>query len=134
MLDKIRRIFNYSHHIDARPAKIGDVNKVIEGVSKFKVYRALISQVSLGNPTTIVLENSLGNIVWTRQSAGNYEGTLVGAFPLNKVFTRIVPPYSGTSSIAIRSDDNKILIMTSEAGNSSDSRLLNSPIEILVYN
>jgi len=51
-----------------------------------KVYRALISQSGIESPEAIVLENSIGNIVWTRQYAGIYYGTLNNAFPEDKTF------------------------------------------------
>jgi hypothetical protein len=34
-----------------------------------------------GAPVVQVLENTIGNIVWTRDSVGDYRGTLSGAFP-----------------------------------------------------
>ena len=34
-----------------------------------------------GAPTVQVLENTIGNIVWTRNAVGDYRGTLSGAFP-----------------------------------------------------
>lgn len=50
-------------------------------VVPFKKYVATISQTGTSDPTVTVLENTIGDIVWTRALAGRYEGTLVGAFP-----------------------------------------------------
>jgi hypothetical protein len=50
-------------------------------VVPYKKYIALISQTGSADPTVTVLENTIGDIVWTRTLAGRYEGTLVGAFP-----------------------------------------------------
>jgi hypothetical protein len=50
-------------------------------VVPYKKYIATISQTGTSDPTVTVLENTIGDIVWTRTLAGRYEGTLVGAFP-----------------------------------------------------
>jgi hypothetical protein len=50
-------------------------------VVNYKRYIALISQTGTNDPTVTVLENTIGDIVWTRAAGGRYEGTLVGAFP-----------------------------------------------------
>jgi hypothetical protein len=52
-------------------------------------YIALISQSSTSDPTVIELENTIGPIVWTRVSAGIYEGTLTGVFTVNKTYVMI---------------------------------------------
>jgi hypothetical protein len=50
-----------------------------------KIYKALLTQSGDTAPTVSVLENTLGGtVVWTRQSAGTYVGTLSGAFTANK--------------------------------------------------
>lgn len=64
----------------------GIVNYNSEEVAtiKYKKYVALLSQSGFGNPTATILENTIGNIVWTRQAQGQYIGTLLGAFTNNK--------------------------------------------------
>jgi len=50
-----------------------------------KKYVAVFTQESTLDPVVVVLENSLGGeIVWTRDSTGNYYGVLNGAFQENK--------------------------------------------------
>ena len=44
-------------------------------------YVCNLSQTGTANPTVQVLENTIGNIVWTRNGVGDYIGTLTGAFP-----------------------------------------------------
>jgi len=46
-------------------------------------YIGNITQIGTGNPSVLVLENTIGNIVWTRTGVGAYEGNLLGAFPVN---------------------------------------------------
>lgn len=53
----------------------------------YLVYTALLSQSGTNAPVATVLENTLGGtVVWTYSSTGNYQATLAGAFPANKVF------------------------------------------------
>ncbi len=49
-----------------------------------KKYIALITQSGTNAPTVDILENTIGNIVWTRSGVGVYSGTLVGAFTTDK--------------------------------------------------
>lgn len=52
---------------------------------KYKVYTALLTQTGTDAPVATVLENTLGGeIYWSRNSAGNYIGTLNDAFPEGK--------------------------------------------------
>lgn len=106
--------------------------------SGYKSYVALMSQTGTAAPTVIELENSLGNIVWTRNGVGVYEGTLSGAFLLEKTF--IITAVSGEDCDVLnggggnpynvyRSGDNYISITSG-----SDGVLNYSPIEIRVYN
>ena len=63
------------------------VTENINGVSvnsivpTYQKYIATISQTGTSDPAVTILENTIGNIVWTRIAAGQYEGTLTGAFP-----------------------------------------------------
>jgi hypothetical protein len=55
-----------------------------------KIYTALISATAGNDPTVTVLgTNEIGSIVWTRSSAGVYNGTLSGAFTSNKTWITI---------------------------------------------
>lgn len=57
--------------------------------SSVKRYKALLSQEAGDNPTSSILENSLGRISWTRVSAGVYRGTLSSSFVDEKTFLQI---------------------------------------------
>jgi hypothetical protein len=93
-----------------------------------KVYRAKISQAGTAAPTVTVLENDFGAaIVWTRNSAGNYTGTLVGAFTLNKTFALGSLATAAAMGIARASADAVTVIV------SGDDVLSNASLEIIVY-
>jgi hypothetical protein len=57
---------------------------VLALVNKYKVYSALISCTNSSTVTVNVLENNIGSIVWSRNSAGNYSATLASAFTIGK--------------------------------------------------
>ena len=104
----------------------------------YKVYRALLTQTSTSAPTSTIIENTLsGDIVWTRNSPGNYTGTLTGEFLLGKTF---YPTYGSTNGLdrffMHRIDDNtfKIYTLSYDEIASLDDLLYNTPIEIIVYN
>lgn len=51
-----------------------------------KRYIALLTQTGGAAPTATVIQNTLGGtLAWTRDGAGQYSGTLAGAFPAGKV-------------------------------------------------
>jgi len=76
----------------------------------YYTYTVLLSQTSTSNPVATILDNSLGAVVWTRSFAGEYHGTLTGAFPILKT---VIPNFFslyglGTTMIPI-SNGNQIL-------------------------
>jgi len=103
----------------------------------YKVYSALLSQSGIDAPTVNILENTLGDIVWTRLDIGVYIGTLTGAYTTDKTSFTV-----GTQSNTLDFKYNVFVDSTSEISFShisndhmsySDS-LNNIPIEIRVYN
>ncbi len=58
----------------------GTISQNGEPVKPYKVYSALLTQSGTDAPVATVLENTLGDIVWTRINAGQYECTLTDAF------------------------------------------------------
>ena len=118
----------------------------------YKVYTALLTQSGTNAPVATVLQNTLsGTITWSYSSVGNYQGTLVGAFPYSKTFFYINSEASynngpNTYNQKIRqltriSDDIVFLSQTelnftagvfSSAGGANNFQ--NASIEIRVYN
>ena len=100
-------------------------------------YIALISQSSTSAPTVIELENTIGPIVWTRISTGVYEGTLTGAFTLDKVYTTLNQVYTNSIALVYRKDIDVIKIETTNLHSPTaahhDTHLLKNTIEIRVY-
>jgi len=103
---------------------------------KYKIYSAIISQTGITDPTVIVLENTIGNIVWTRTSTGVYIGTLLGQFPATKTMAFIARsadgPFDRFANISRNSNDT-IMIGTNSTGTTFDNVLVNTSLEIRVY-
>lgn len=73
-----------------------------------KIYVANFIENEGLDPTVIVYENSLGDIVWTRIGVGAYRGTLVGMFPLLRTW------FEGSTPIAIGQGQITYFITLSE--------------------
>lgn len=111
----------------------------IGGGGSYLKYVALLSQSGTDAPVATVLENTLGGtVVWTRNDAGDYTGTLVGAFPVGKTFCAS-PSLSWTvgdisSGNLSREDDNTLRLFTVESDGSTTADVFTAcAIEIRVY-
>jgi len=99
-------------------------------------YIATLLQSSTTDPLATVLENSIGDIVWTRFAVGVYRGTLSGAFPDQDrtyvVFNNTVGPSACT---AAWKSVNEIEITTYDIATSAlaDDLIGYSTIEIRTY-
>lgn len=93
-------------------------------------YIATLTQSGVADPIAMELENSLGDIVWTRTDAGaSATGTLAGAFPEDLTFALPVSLSGNNNSASlVRIDDNTVKISPI-----TDNILDESGIEIRVY-
>lgn len=106
------------------------------GAASYLVYTALLTQSGTSAPTADVLENTLGDIVWTRQSAGNYIGTLEGAFTAGKTVTMITNNWDNNVIYICgeNSFPDSIYIETKSIPTVDvDDKLVKTPVEIRVY-
>lgn len=117
------------------------LGRLVPQAPKYKVYTALLSQSGTDAPVATVLENTLGDIVWSYDALGTYTGTLLDAFTENKTYQTIGIVSDGDYSTVnygnfYRTSLNSVGITTlnivsQEIG---DNYLNNAPIEIRVYN
>ena len=115
-----------------------DGNLVVTGnnnIRPYKVYTALLSQTGTDDPVAIVLENTIGNIVWQRINPGSYTGTLTNAFTSNKTFLNAGPFQFlyNTSCTFNRNNDDIVSLLNQTNNIIADGILDNTPIEIRVY-
>lgn len=109
----------------------------------YKRYVALISQQGTGDPTVVLIKNTIGPIVWTRFETGGYYGSLpTDKFPLDKTFCMIRSfngNFSRINPIIDEDGINRMLIVTYEANfniggyDRVDGVLNRHDIEIRVY-
>jgi hypothetical protein len=98
----------------------------------YQIYTALISQSGTNAPTVTVLENTIGNIVWTYDSTGEYLGTLTGVFISNKTYFSALPSQI-TQLKFVRINNNIVNLGTALAGVKTNGLLNNTSIEIRIY-
>ena len=107
----------------------------LDDIRGYKVYTALLTQTGTNAPVATVLENTLGEITFSRASAGLY---LVNIQDIDVFKTIIINTYfeTQTTSYAIYcfQDEPSITITTFLNGIQNDIGFINYPIEIRVYN
>lgn len=116
-----------------------DGNLIVTGTNNirpYKVYAGLISQTGTDAPTVVIMENTIGNIVWSRNIAGYYQGYLAGEFLADKTFLIIgLSPFLYNTSFTFnRGNDDAVNIQNQTNDIMTDGILDNTPIEIRVYN
>jgi hypothetical protein len=107
-------------------------------IRPYRVYTALITQVDANDPTVVIMENTIGNIVWTRTNNGIYTGYLPGEFLAAKTFLSTSGDFSinpnNQARQFFRNNDDYISILTQINGIVTDGLLLDTPIEVRIYN
>lgn len=106
------------------------------GAGVVKVWRGLISQVGTGNPTAIVLENTLGGTVtFTYVSTGIFTATLTGAFTVDKTFLTFNSIIAGSFLFSCERKDSDDLNLRSLTTSfvSTNGLLNNTELQIIVY-
>jgi hypothetical protein len=109
----------------------------------YKVYTALLTQTGTDAPVATVLENTIGNIIWSYDSEGIYKAESIGNFTESKtvVFISSGSNYSNFPSFypTVYPGNNDYFYITTAAienppNYNTNSSLLMTPIEIRVYN
>ena len=104
-----------------------------------RIYVASLSQVGVADPTATVLNNSFGEIVWTRVATGDYVGDILDYDNGTILITEITVIannvfYDGIISATYNFSSNQIWITTTKIGiGLSDGYLVESTIEIKYY-
>lgn len=104
----------------------GVLNTPIGGPS-YKIYSAVFSQTASNAPVATILENTIGDIVWTYESTGIYYGNLVNGFtgtlPTQQIITGLEQTDQLYFVFVTKIDNDKISIRTnrSAAGNFGDA-------------
>ncbi len=100
----------------------------------FESYVSLISQTGTGDPTTTVLENSLGlTIVWTRESQGKYVGALDRTIDIGKTVIFYTTPTTHTGVRGEVVGDNEVRIELQNGINAFADDFSNLSFELREY-
>lgn len=123
-----------------RSLQFPDASGVLALEKPYKVYVALLTQTGTSAPVATVLENNLGNVIWTRDNVGIYKATLTGEFIANKTGVSIGSNFNNnTLDIGIMQTSNLntndfTLTTFDHLTQAFDEVLLNTLITIKVYN
>lgn len=106
-------------------------------IGAYKVYTALLSQSGTSAPVATELQNQIGAIIWSYISTGQYNATLMGAFPVGKTWIMFQPLNdgslpTGTHFLRASSDVCRLAVVNS-AGAATDDALTEYSVEIRVY-
>lgn len=109
--------------------------ETVLNIKPYKTYVALLTQTNTSAPTATILENTLGGtITWSYLNPGQYQGTLTGAFTLNKTVVFLTGPQGQAGIMGAAQSLNSVSIsVRAITGGGTDGILLNAPIEIRVY-
>lgn len=121
---------------DSNNTKLYKLDLLKNFIRGYKVYSAILNQSGTNAPVATILENTIGDIVWTRNSSGTYYGTLAAAFPSAKYITQM--PISGFDSYVFdggggdpywyyRNNSDSVVLLCN-----NDNILQNTPVEIRV--
>lgn len=122
------------------PLNVGSNMKAVVDLipdESYKIYTALLSCIDSSTPVLTVLKNTIGNIIWTRNSIGNYSATLTGVFTIGKTitFTSINNGYSVIPKMTTNFSTNSIFLEIYDTATLANVDYIeNLGIEIRVYN
>lgn len=134
-------ITNQTANNSITPTIVGTQMKAIaDELEPYKKYVAQVSQTSTNAPVVTVLENTIGDIVWSYNSGGFYPGVLAGAFPTGKTWLMLNVAAIADNAMLRWVDEDTIALHSQDgfppAGNiglAQDGVLNNCSIEIRVY-
>ena len=92
----------------------------------YKEYVAELQQIEENAPTAVIRKNEIGNIVWTREQTGAYNGTLSNAF-VNKIDISISNPIGSAeygSIITTKATNSLIIVLTFDVSESPSDSIL----------
>lgn len=108
----------------------------------YGIYTALLTQAGTAAPVATVLgENTIGTIVWTRAGVGQYVGTLAGAFDVSSTVITLGPSTGSpnTAQVAYVYDTDSVHVRTYylnlplNTSDEEDDLLYNTFVEVRTY-
>lgn len=130
-------ISDVKHYFSKINEIIDYLNNLVSYSPPYKVYTGLLNQSGTSAPTSIVLENTLGDtITFGYLGVGYYSILSNGSFTANKTFIVIGNNVVETQvDIYVKRDtDSYIFMWVNFNDTGSNDELQNTPIEIRIYN
>jgi hypothetical protein len=110
------------------------VQALEEGVT-YKVYTILLNQSGESDPIPTVLENTIGEIIWSRDAIGTYYADCANLFTANKTFTSVTNRDLTELDFIVPNSTSQIYLQHVNRETGIDIDGMNDvPIEIRVYN
>jgi len=148
------RFIGINPTVDLRERRSARINRetqphtmqdITDSIRPYKVYTALLTQESENAPTVFVLENTIGDLIWSYRGTGNYSAVLTDAFTVNKTAFFISGldgdsgdgggfPLGPGTSMVFQNESRVDLLVVDPSGNPVNDYLNRYPIEIRVYN
>jgi hypothetical protein len=104
-----------------------------------RIYVANLTQAGVADPVADIINNSFGDIVWTRGAVGNYTGTIID-YALGVILSTEITvminniAYDGVVAANYSATNNTIDVYTSQIGvGFADGYLNNTTIEVKYY-
>ena len=102
----------------------------------YKVYTALLTQSGTEAPTAVVLQNTLGELTFEYDNVGQYKIISNGLFTVGKTTISIGLVSNDVGFVSTSggdNDENNLYINTADISGSALNNILNTSIEIRVY-
>lgn len=107
---------------------------MVNNKDSVKIYKVLITQTGTNAPTVKILQNTLGEIIWTRNIAGDYIGTGTGLFIAAETATHVANTNAPMSTFRRLNNDQVGLTTFTGAAALQDGLLNQTLLTIEVYN
>ena len=102
----------------------------------YTVYTALVTQITTGTPTAVILQNTTGGtITWSRTSVGSYKAIIAGTtYVENKTALVIISNTNASKNIsATRKTTTDVVLEQKDLANALIDGVDNVTIEIRIY-
>lgn len=144
-IDKLKTKFITGAFINDVKHYFSKINEIIDylngnglsGTGSYKVYTASLLGNAQDIEATVIFNNTLGNIIWSKTGIGTYKGTLNNSFKDEKTWCDITIriAYQGSEYFGelYRNNNDEVLLNIYDQNFTPQDQFL-SDIEIRVYN
>jgi hypothetical protein len=107
-------------------------NPVLVDKNKIVKYIARMSQQGKSDPTVLIMENTLGEVKWTRIEEGQYKGIIAETISPGGIYCNLQLSNNSSHSFKTMFSNNEIIIFTYDNDIISDGILLDALLEVCI--